>query len=425
MIDLAEHVNVYLDEGRFQGRGGLYMGNFYPGDGVIQVGPLSFDVRGVVQLGASPEGREARILRYPQEVRGIQVDREAAALHFLHTGLGIRGNKSTEWQNREVIATYVVTYIDGASSSIPIRADWDHFNNISLRGGTPGSYQGRDGLLYWSTSRGDRGGDDFLFVRSWVNPRPEVPIKSIDMVSEGKDTELLLFGLTVDPVGEPSLNPEQMVDAVLRSTTDLGGEVAQEIFAELGRVGVQEEDLTKMVRAGWALALGEDRQPFLALSRQMRDLLANSDQAVDLRHLARTLLLPAARDDAELVTAGIEAARKASEMTPDHRLAPVERILIAYRLGNYAEAWSMLESTPPHKNKDRAHMLLLLRAKTAYQLGDVDEAEAALSAVRPMIEGTMNEIGAGRFTAWLHVNFVHRAFLNEARELIERGEAGG
>ena len=62
---------------------------------------------------------------------------------------------------------------------------------------------------------------------------------------------------------------------------------------------------------------------------------------------------------------------------------------------------------------------------TAYQLGQADEASAALSAVSPMTEETMKEIGKGRFSSGSHVKFVHRAFLSEARKMIEGGEADG
>lgn len=146
---------------------------------------------------------------------------------------------------------------------------------------------------------------------------------------------------------------------------------------------------------------------------------AAQDEPVDQRHLARTLLLPAARDYADLVAAGLEAARKASEMTPDHRLAPVERVLIAYRTGDYEEAWSLLETTSPDNNGDRTRMLLLLRAMTAFQLGKIDEAIAALEEARPMVEAALDTIRSGDIRPWSHVYFVHQAFFAEAEELIK------
>ncbi len=44
-------------------------------------------------------------------------------------------------------------------------------------------------------------------VMTWVNPRPEVPVESIDLVSEGRQPAPILFGITAVPAGSLDLRP--------------------------------------------------------------------------------------------------------------------------------------------------------------------------------------------------------------------------
>ena len=104
-----------------------------------------------------------------------------------------------EWKNREVIAHYRVRYADGEEATIPVRADIKEIHHFILpEDGTDNESSSPNAPLYREFSSYPKAGyATVLFVRSWVNPRPEVPIDSIDVISEGKDTALLLFGVTL------------------------------------------------------------------------------------------------------------------------------------------------------------------------------------------------------------------------------------
>lgn len=117
--------------------------------------------------------------KLPEEVKGIPVGRKADALFFLHTArLDQRRNKKEiDEKKRFEMLRYVVNYADGQSETVPVYAEIDIHD---YRQKTPQPIEGAQ--LAW-TSKYE--GTDFstaAYAKQWNNPRPEIEIKSLDIV---------------------------------------------------------------------------------------------------------------------------------------------------------------------------------------------------------------------------------------------------
>jgi hypothetical protein len=139
---------------------------------------VPFRIDGAILVG--PGETEGRFTGGPvkvvQSVKGIPVGRKAERLYFLHAahfGSQMEGAK---------IGAYIVHYEDGKEAEIPIRdkvdlADWwDAGDEVS------------EGEVAWrgkneATKQLDPQASIRLFMAKWKNPRPEVSIKSLDMVT--------------------------------------------------------------------------------------------------------------------------------------------------------------------------------------------------------------------------------------------------
>lgn len=147
--------------------------------GVQKFGAYTFNVSGAVMLG----GSRAAVQSLPKQVT-IDIGKKADAVAFLHT---------TGWPaptNRENIGHYDINYADGSNITQPleygrhIRAWTDTLtSSMILAPGWVG--QTRDGLGV------------NVPILEWVNPKPNVEIKSITLVSEGKNANPTLIGLTL------------------------------------------------------------------------------------------------------------------------------------------------------------------------------------------------------------------------------------
>ncbi|MGA2034489.1 MAG: glycoside hydrolase family 2 TIM barrel-domain containing protein [Thermoguttaceae bacterium] len=113
------------------------------------------------------------------EVRGIPVGRKADALFFLHAArIDARRNPQEIKQEKKYdMLHYVITYADGQTQNVPIYAEIDIDD---YRQSSPAAIPGAQ--LAWV--RPYAGGDlsAVLYAKQWNNPRPDVAIKSIDMV---------------------------------------------------------------------------------------------------------------------------------------------------------------------------------------------------------------------------------------------------
>jgi hypothetical protein len=162
------------------------------------LGGVPFDLGGVVLVGpgetSSGDGVRVPISR---EVDGIPINQKARRLHFL---------QGTHWHPRDgaLIGRYIVNYVDGTRVPIPIRYGqdvvdwWTVDDNSSVAAQTHLAWVGSNGAA------GDR--PIRLFLESWENPRPQVSIGSVDMVtgsqSPGREAPApFLVGLTVEEAG--------------------------------------------------------------------------------------------------------------------------------------------------------------------------------------------------------------------------------
>ena len=158
--------------------------------------PFRLDRLILVGPGETSNGRGVRVPVQP-EVDGIPINQKARRLHFL---------QGTHWHPRDglLIGRYVVNYADGTRLSIPIRYGQDVVDWWTVDDGSSVAAQTR---LAWVGSNGAAGGRPIrLFLKSWENPRPQVLIRSVDMVtgsqSPGREAPaLFLVGLTVEEAG--------------------------------------------------------------------------------------------------------------------------------------------------------------------------------------------------------------------------------
>jgi hypothetical protein len=184
LIDLSEYYNGSLVQA------------WHPGNpdhtlevlprGLLQLGDVAFDVRGVVQLS----GRLLRDLggRFPQEITGIKVAQTCRQLHFLHAA----GWSSPDGTR---IGAYRVHYADGQEQSIPIVygedvRDWNAQSdrNTKLR---------RSKVAWNGVNKAKL--PVRLFKTTWVNPLPETEIVSVDFLSTMADAAPFLVAVTAEP----------------------------------------------------------------------------------------------------------------------------------------------------------------------------------------------------------------------------------
>ena len=185
LIDLTPHFNASLLDDWHRQVTGNDLARLP--QGVQRLGNVDFDIRGIVQLA----GTEARAQRFPRQVKGIRIEHACNQLHFLHAS-GWNANRGA------FVGQYVVRFADGSLEAIPLvfgrniedwwfspedpapvpeaEVVWTSANRASL-----------------SLDRGTR-----LYKCSWTNPRPAMPIQSIDFLSGMSDTAPFLIAITAE-----------------------------------------------------------------------------------------------------------------------------------------------------------------------------------------------------------------------------------
>jgi len=117
--------------------------------------------------------------KLPAEVRGIPVNRKADALFFLHTCRldQPRNNQELKEGKNYEMARYVVNYADGQTADIPIHAEIDiHDYKQKEPLQIPGAQ------LAWTQSYEGTGFCAVAYSKQWLNPRPDVEVKSLDIL---------------------------------------------------------------------------------------------------------------------------------------------------------------------------------------------------------------------------------------------------
>lgn len=155
---------------------------------------------GVPWLIASPREQEAIVVgptgssRKPDSVAGIAVGRKAVSLHFLHAfaagpaidsyrfAEALQKRKNELPPEKPVVFRYRVRYRDGKVVQVPVR--WREGVDSWLRYGAVPPVAWAEPVVLDSTA-GPTGPRRVLYAMRWPNPRPEVPISSIDMINAG------------------------------------------------------------------------------------------------------------------------------------------------------------------------------------------------------------------------------------------------
>ena len=118
-----------------------------------------------------------------ESVRGIPVNRKADGLFFLQAARIDQRRTEQEVRDKKPfeMAKYVVTYADGKLAEIPVIAEID-LDDYKQR--SPSSLPGAQ--IGWTKPYANSDLSAVAYVKQWNNPRPDVAIKSVDLVY-GKD----------------------------------------------------------------------------------------------------------------------------------------------------------------------------------------------------------------------------------------------
>ncbi len=178
-VDLSRHVNrSFRDETANDGRGGWTD----QGSNDLREMPTGDQVfRGVPYRIVSKDDGRAIILAgkvlqkiLPRQVTDIEINRKAAGLVFLQ-GCAWAGEP---WK-------YVVHYSDGTRREIPVRIetnvkDW-WANAVTDLPGATAAWAGNNPQHLVA-----------LYAQEWINPRPDISIKTLDIVNEGLTVPFIL-----------------------------------------------------------------------------------------------------------------------------------------------------------------------------------------------------------------------------------------
>jgi len=146
---------------------------------------ITFDTRGITQLRCAAPDSEL----YPDRV-AVAVRRSFQRIHVLH------GTTGAEWRGGE-IALFVLHYAGGAVAEIPIRYG-DHVRDSSVI--NDGSTNCPRARLAWGADPSANPADarPRLYKATFLNPKPELEVVSLDYVSKVTRCGPFLLALTVE-----------------------------------------------------------------------------------------------------------------------------------------------------------------------------------------------------------------------------------
>ena len=184
LIDLTEYYNAAMAQSWHPGMANNTL-DILP-CGLLQLGEVAFDVRGIVQLASRRLTADGG--HYPKEITGIKVAQTCRLLHFLHAA-GWSSPDDTQ------IGSYVVHYANGSEQVIPIVygqdvRDWNADND------TPTKV--KRGIVVWNNTN-KAGLHVRLFRTTWVNPMPETEITTLDYLSNMAEAAPFLLAITAVP----------------------------------------------------------------------------------------------------------------------------------------------------------------------------------------------------------------------------------
>jgi hypothetical protein len=183
-IDLTPHYNAPLTESWHSALRDNHLSDLPRG--LQKIDDTWFDIRGVVQLAGTAEPYLRRL--YPQAARNIPVGRTFHQIHLLH---------ATGWNALDGthVASVILHYADGEQRILPILYGY-HVRNWWPQPSEPPNE--KSGLrLAWQRPNLP-GAPRRLFLSTWTNPHPNVPVTSLDYVSALSLPAPFLVAITVD-----------------------------------------------------------------------------------------------------------------------------------------------------------------------------------------------------------------------------------
>jgi serine/threonine protein kinase/WD40 repeat protein len=157
--------------------------------GVQKFCGVEFDVRGLIQIGASATNG----LAYPSHVLDIPIGQRCRRLHFLHAAI-----LAANARPGDELGSYIFHYVDGRKVERPIitgkdMADW----------GAQLNEQATNCAIAWAGSNpaARRDGHSLrLFKTTWENPFPDVSIRQFDFASDKPSAgQPFLVAITAEP----------------------------------------------------------------------------------------------------------------------------------------------------------------------------------------------------------------------------------
>ncbi|MCR4413132.1 MAG: protein kinase [Thermoguttaceae bacterium] len=196
-VDLSSHANRGLGDGLGRNNPQNNLEQLEPGVLMVDGIPVQVDRRYIQLCGKW-------VSHYPAAARGIQVNRRAQTLHFLH-------GCAFAFAHGQTVATYTLRYEDGTTENLPVvigrhLQEWwggGWVPNVATRA-----------KLAWSGRNPAAAKENRaiqLFLCSWPNPHPEKTIAAIDFErSPHEHPAPFCLGITCDddptpPPPEPGL----------------------------------------------------------------------------------------------------------------------------------------------------------------------------------------------------------------------------
>lgn len=186
LIELAEHRTYRLDDDIHHKPGNDLRTAPH---GLCILADIPFQIDGLIQL-ASKVSHEKTGEVFPESVEGIAIGATSKRMHFL---------QSASWhdENGALIGEYRVHFADGDVATIPIVyghsvVDWWFMKGDPLPTAAPIAWNGANertqGLGHLIQ----------LYAFTWLNPRPDAPIATLDFVSLGAESAPFLMAVTLD-----------------------------------------------------------------------------------------------------------------------------------------------------------------------------------------------------------------------------------
>ncbi len=188
-LDLTPYYNAWLNTVAHPPRDTLYFDNEFDGlePGVHALGGVLFDVRGFIQITPlQPHYRRW----YPERVTGIAVDRIGQRLHVLLA-------TSRVLPSGTVVGRMVWHYADGGRQEFPVRYGQD----VLCWWQIPGRETATDAEVVWKSDNraaATQGARICLLRRTWENPRPDVPLATIDFEGTLETSALMIMAMTME-----------------------------------------------------------------------------------------------------------------------------------------------------------------------------------------------------------------------------------